>query len=265
MSDAAMHAWSWNGEKFEECGGLPIADRGFRYGMALFESLRVHRGHPLFLEEHLRILRDSCRLREFPVPEQALQASRELFARGGDGFARIYVTGGDGGVLAPVTECRTLVLLEERLWKEREDCRVNLSPETHWPAFGGLKTANYWMHVDALQRAGQHGFDETLLFNEHAELVSASMATVFVVRDGVIRTPATVCGARAGVLRGWIGKREPVRECSLFLRDVMAAEEMFIANSWIGILPVSEVQSRILPERAVGARLAEAYQREVLA
>jgi branched-subunit amino acid aminotransferase/4-amino-4-deoxychorismate lyase len=265
MSAAVMHAWIWTGEEFRTCAELPIADRGFRYGMALFESLRVHRGRPLFLEEHLRILRDSCRLREFPVPEEAVHACRDLFERGVvDGFARVYVTAGDGSVGASVTECRTLVLLEERPWQERESCRVDLSPETHWPAFGGLKTANYWMHVDALQRAVRKGFDETLLFNEHAELVSASMATVFLVRDGQIRTPATVCGARAGVLRAWIGKREPVRECSLFLKDVMAAEEVFIANSWIGIRPVAEVDGRVLPSRAVGTRLAEAYRREVL-
>jgi branched-subunit amino acid aminotransferase/4-amino-4-deoxychorismate lyase len=233
--------------------------------MALFESVRVFRRRPLFLQEHLRILRDSCRQRAFPAPEAALEATPALFERvRRDGFARIYVTGGDGGVLSPVTDCRTFVLLEERPWQERPAVRIALSPDSHLPAFGGLKTASYWPHVDALQSAVQRGFEETLLFNEHAELVSAAMATVFLVSNGVLRTPAAACGARPGVLRDWISRHEPVRLGSLFLKDVAAAEEIFLANSWIGIRPVSEVEGRVLPSRAHASRLAAAYQSEVL-
>lgn len=260
-----MRAWSWEGGAFVPCDGLPLSDRGFRYGMALFESLRVFQGRPLFLEEHVRILREACQQREFAVPEVAIRAIPGLFDQAGmEGFARIYVTAGEGGVLSPVAECRTLVLLEDRPWQTKVAARVSLSSDAHIPVFGGLKTANYWPHIDALQRAARRGFEETLLFNEHAELVSAAMANVFLVRGGVIRTPATACGARAGVLRGWIARREPVRECSLFLKDVLEAEEIFLTNSWIGILPIAEVEGRALPSQACATRLAASYQSEVL-
>lgn len=255
-----MNAWRWNGSTYEACESLPVTDRGFRYGMALFESIRIRRGRPLFLGEHLELLRAACASRAFPLPEEALTAVRPLLAQQPDGSARLYVTAGDGAHFsARVSEPRILVLAEPRVDPVRELCSVALIGEAFHPPFGGLKTANYWANVDALQRALAGGRDEALLFNENSELVSASTANVFVVRDGQLSTPATACGARAGVVRAWVMGQAPVRECSLFLDDLTAADEIFLTNSWYGIRPVGQLEERTLPSHAMGDRLADVY------
>lgn len=261
-----MLAWHWDGAAFRLCASIPLEDRGFRYGMALFESLRVHRGVPLFLEEHLASLRAACRQREFPFDERALESVASQL-RGGAGeqdrFARLYVTAGDGRPGTPVTASRLYVLVEERGQEEPGLERLALSPEVYRPLFGGLKTANYWANLDAYAQARRRGFDEALLFNENAELVSAAMANVFLVHEGRVSTPSLACGARAGVIRAWVLHQVPVQERSLFLRDVQSAEEIFLTNSWRGIAPARQIEDRSLPAPIpCGALLAEAYRRE---
>src|SRR3954466_13112691 len=91
-----MNAWRWNASAYEACSALPVTDRGFRYGMALFETVRLRRARPLFLSEHLASLRAACASRAFPLPEDALSLLAPLLAQQPDGIARIYVTAGDG-------------------------------------------------------------------------------------------------------------------------------------------------------------------------
>jgi branched-subunit amino acid aminotransferase/4-amino-4-deoxychorismate lyase len=256
-----MNAWRWNGSTYEACESLPVTDRGFRYGMALFESIRLRRARALFLNEHLDRLRAACADRAFPLPHHALAALAPLLARQPDGTARVYVTAGDAAHFSDrVSEPRILVLCEARPDPVPELCSLALSGELFHPPFGGLKTANYWPNVDALQRALASERDEALLFNENSELVSASTANVFLVRGGQISTPAVACGARAGVTRAWVMAQMQVRECSLFLEDLNKADEIFLTNSWYGIRRAGSLDGRPLPSHAVSERLARAYE-----
>jgi branched-subunit amino acid aminotransferase/4-amino-4-deoxychorismate lyase len=234
--------------------------------MAVFESIRVFEGVPLFWEEHLHRLRRACDDREFPVAPGIFAAAADTLREDGeDGFVRIYITAGDGSVTDPVTSPRIFLIREDRERPSASSYKLAMPEEPHQPIFGGLKTANYWPNIDTLQRALKRGDQEALLFNEHAELVSACMANVFLVTGGVIRTPALPCGARDGVIREWIIKQTTVQECSLFLDDVRNADEVFITNSWLGIMPVTEIDSRTLPSREQGTRLQTALERAIRA
>ncbi len=257
-----MNAWAWTGEAYEPRDSLPVEDRGFRYGMSLFESLRVWQRKPLFLDEHLSRLRAACTEREFPAPAEALSAVGPLLRTAGkDGFARIYVTAGDGSVGAPPANCRVLVMLEEREHTAAEPCSLLLPHETHRPLFGGLKTGNYWANVDALQRAQRAGHDETLLFNDQAELISVCTANIFVVHRGTMRTPALACGARNGVMREWVLKQKRAQQGSLFVEDLQTADEVFLTNSWTGLRPVKRIGERELPSMEVCNGLAGIWKK----
>ena len=153
---------------------------------------------------------------------------------------------------APAEEPRVFVLLEDRTppGSRRRLGNHAARRELTTPPFGGLKTANYWFNCDALAQARRRGFDETLLFNDRAELVSASMANVFLVRDDRLCTPPRSSGARAGVIREWVIKRRKVEERRLRREDVVNADEIFLTNSWIGVMPVATVEGRPLGPRA---------------
>jgi len=261
-----MKAWHWNGEAFEPQNSIPVEDRGFRYGMALFESLPVSRSTPLFLKEHLQRLLFACGEREFRVDEHALFAVGDVLrAAGRDGFARIYVTAGDGSVAASATHCRVYVTLEEREAPNLEPCSVAIPHEAYRPLFGGLKTANYWANIDALQRAMREGKDDALLFNEQAELISGCMANVFVVHRSTIRTPALACGARNGVIREWVLNQLHVKQGSLFVEDLQTADEVFLTNSWLGLHSIGWIGDRKIPSHDLCDRLTTAYRETIAA
>lgn len=253
-----VSSWIWEDRRFVPATGVPLADRGFRYGMAVFESLRVTGGDAEWFDQHLARLVQACAEREFAVEEAALRAAQELFAsNAASGFARIYVTAGGGAPTDPAPEPRVFAFLENRTPPDPDDpWEVTLHDETCKPLFGGLKTANYWFHADALTQARRRGFDETLLFNDRAELVSASMANVFVLTGDRLRTPHRSSGARAGVIREWVMKRRKVEEQRLRREDVTGADEIFLTNSWIGVMPVATLEGRALGPRSVGPKLA---------
>ena len=86
-----MKGWLWNGNIFEPADSLPLSDRGFRYGMSLFESVRVRDGRADFWAQHQQRLLTACAERDFVVEENTIATAQEVFETAGmDGFARIY-------------------------------------------------------------------------------------------------------------------------------------------------------------------------------
>lgn len=252
-----MLGWLWNGTAFTPEDSVPLSDRGFRYGMSLFESLRVTGGEPEFWEQHATRLIQSCAEREIALEPETLEAALEVLrSTGRDGFGRVYVTAGDGAPTAPGEQSRVFLLLEDRAPVTDESWEVTICEETYHPPFRGLKTANYWFNLDVLGQARRKGFDEAILFNELAEVVSACCANIFVVRDDRIATPPRSSGARTGVIREWVIKRRKVEERRLRREDIVKADEIFLTNSWLGVMPVATVEGRPLGHRFVGPRLA---------
>ena len=281
-----MKSWLWNGAAFEPATGVPISDRGFRHGMAIFESMAVRDGAIEFWPQHQQRVLTACAERDFPMPaapppqsvaatpssqhvaaapppqsvEAAVAAAGPIFESAGiNGFARIYVTAGDGGPASPVTEPRIFLFIEPRE-PEREDCwALTFHDDFYHPMFGGLKTANYWFNTDALAQARARKFDEALLCNDFGELVSTCCANLFIVQGDRILTPPRAAGCRMGVVREWVIKRRKVEERRLRREDATTADEIFLTNSWLGVMPVATLEGRPLGPRSIGAKLAAEF------
>jgi branched-subunit amino acid aminotransferase/4-amino-4-deoxychorismate lyase len=58
------------------------------------------------------------------------------------------------------------------------------------------------------------------------------------------------------VIREWVIGRRKVEERRLFREDVLRADEIFLTNSWIGVMPVATLEGRPLGPRSIGPRLA---------
>ena len=252
-----MKSWLWTGSGYSSATSVPITDRGFRYGMALFETVRVWDGRVEFWEQHRQRLYSSCVDREFPIDERTLWGIADILETAGiNGVARIYVTAGDGGPSSPAKAPRIFVLLEARE-AEKEDCwEIGFHDEPYRSQFGGLKTANYWFNADALAAAKARKLDEALLFNDFAELVSACCANVFLVNNDRIFTPSRGSGCRVGIMRDWVIKRRKVEERRIRREDVVTADEIFLTNSWIGVMPIATLEGRPLGPRSIGPKLA---------
>ena len=120
-------------------------------------------------------------------------------------------------------------------------------------ATAGLKTTSYADNVIALARAKEQGALEAIFANTRGELCEATGSNVFVVVDGVVRTPPLDSGCLAGITRElvleWCARRRRRGASSRRCRSTCsaAADEVFITSSIKDVFPVSAVDGRALP------------------
>jgi branched-subunit amino acid aminotransferase/4-amino-4-deoxychorismate lyase len=261
-----LRAWMWTGAGYERTGGVPVTDRGFRYGMSVFESFPVRDGVVFFLEKHRERLRAACETVGFCVPLGALEECEAPLVDG-SGFGRIYVTAGDGTVSGDFEECRVLVALEERpppgAAKYHRGYDLGLHTVGHVPIFAGLKTGNYWGNLRAFREGIARNCNETLLFTPAGHLIAACMANVFIVSNGRVKTPELSTGARSGVVREWVMERAAVEEAIITRTEVEAAEEIFLTSSWLGIMPGASLEERPIKDWKVSGPLLTEYRKEL--
>jgi branched-subunit amino acid aminotransferase/4-amino-4-deoxychorismate lyase len=262
---SGSRAWTLVKGTFREGAVIPLTDRGFRYGMSVFETLAVRHGKILFLEQHLAALHAACADAGFRAEKiEALPALEGL----PDGLLRVYVTAGDGTSSASEFDCRTFALFEPAEFPQPEEVgrgvRIGISQEPSFAVIGGWKTGNYWPRVKALARARENGLDEVLMQNSEGAVLSASMANVFFVFGSRVRTPPARLGARCGVVRAWVIAMMSVDESILSVEDIRVADECFLTNSRLGVMPVAEIEGHCLPSRSRGAAMAALYREKFL-
>jgi branched-subunit amino acid aminotransferase/4-amino-4-deoxychorismate lyase len=243
-----MLTWKQSGSVWKPEDSLPLADRGFRYGMSVFETITVAAGRPLFLGEHLERLRraaGTCGLDLPPLPELE-------FSRLWTGLLRFYVTAGPGAP-GDAFEGNVYALFDQaEVGWNLSALRVISCAAPYLPRPGGWKSGNYWQNIEALGQAKRTACDEALLFNPAGMLVGAAMANVFLQIDGKWVTPALETGARDGAVRSWVLSHFIADEGILEIRDVARCSAAFLTNSRIGIRSVRELDGRPLPDEAAG-------------
>ena len=252
-------------------------DRGFQLGDGLFETLRVHRGRPLFLRAHFERLEEGAHRIGLSLPRDLEPGVAELLAANqlGEGALRITVSRGEGGRgLAPGADDSTAVI----------SVRPFL-PDPHWYTGGirgitasgrlnehgsaaGLKSLSFLDYVMAAEEARRAGCEAALLRNMAGHLAEESVSNLFVVRDGVVSTPPLSSGALPGITRAVT--IELLREDGAALDDenpvtpgdLAGAGEAFLTNSLRGLVPLVELDGAPVGEGRPGpvwGRGAELY------
>jgi len=226
---------------------VPLEDRGFRYGMHLFETVGVRNGMWMFWQEHLALLHSSAAQAGFSCSKIVRQQLPQLpslhpFA---EGIVRLYWTAGPGEPLDPPNEGSIFLLVQPGpLPPCNRKFRVGICPMVFPGHFHGWKTGNYWPNLQALQSACSEGFDETLLFSPNGHLIGAACANVFLQLGGQWLTPLLENGTRPGVIRQWLLNQGQAREQTISRIDLEKVEAMALTNSRIGVVPVRKLQGR---------------------
>ncbi|MEI8294175.1 MAG: aminotransferase class IV [bacterium] len=242
-----MIAWKQTEGVWESTKTMPLEDRGFRYGMSVFETVAVVAGRPLLLEAHVQRLRRAAEDCGGRLPDIA----DFDFSRLWTGLLRFYLTAGPGGPADPFGgSLYALFELAEMGWN-LPALRVMSSAAPYLPRPGGWKSGNYWQNVEVLGHARRAGCDEALVFNPAGMLVGAAMANVFLKMDGAWVTPALETGARDGAVRDWVIDHLAIEEAILGSQDIARCSAAFLTNSRVGIRSVRELDGRPLGDAAV--------------
>ena len=253
--NAASHAWILNGGVWKAAQGLPLGDRALRYGMAVFETVGVREGRPIFWDEHRAALVAATK----ELFGQSIELTAPDLHHEAGGVLRVYVTAGDGAPADPVRQPRIFALFEPMPPAREEKQTAYLHPEPVAPFARGRKTANYWMQCAAQAAAQTAGFDHALLADHGGKLLSGAMGNIFLVLDDELCTPTLSLAVRAGVMRSWVMRQHAVKEDEIAATRLGEAKEVFLTNSRLGVMPL---RYGTIGAGPVGAALRDACRRE---
>lgn len=244
-------------------------DRAFRYGMSVFETVAVSGGRPLFIEEHLGRLRSAATDLLGCSADGIISWARDLLLNrlaDATGVARIYCTGGPGGLTTPADSPAGVVLYEpaEVGCRSPRPVSAALDRAPVVAAPGGWKTGNYWQNIRALAAARAEGFDEAIICDPAGRVVGSATGNLFAMIRGRLLTPAIETGARPGVVREWVMAGTGAGEDLISPADLACADEVFLTNSRVGILPVGRIDGSALASIHFAGALAGRYFDEVL-
>src|SRR5262249_41244614 len=199
----------------EKTAVIPIFDRGFLYGDSVYEVTRTVGGRPLDLDLHLdRLDRSSVQIGIPILPRaelhRAIQKTLDAAANP-DSYLRVIVTRGAGEINldpAAADRPRLIVLVKELKLPSDEDYRrgvdvalVGVVRNARRAVDPAVKSGNYLNNILAVAEAKRNGAYEAFMLNAAGRLVEGSTCNVFVVKRGVVRTPAVEDGLLDGITR----------------------------------------------------------------
>ncbi|MFT4011621.1 MAG: aminodeoxychorismate lyase [Nocardioidaceae bacterium] len=237
-----------------EIPAISVADHGFTVGDGVFEAIKVVRGRPFALEEHLARLTRSAEGLGLPTPDlDRIKAGIAATVAGQDlALGRIRVTYTAG--IAPMGSGRgnqgtTLVVAAGPMdpWPETTTVVVAPWPRNERGATAGLKTTSYAENVIALAYAQERGATEAIFGNLAGNVCEGTGTNVFYVVGGEVRTPTLDSGCLGGITRqlvlDWYGGVE-VDEPLAVLED---AEEVFLASTTRDVQGVTRIDGHFYP------------------
>jgi branched-chain amino acid aminotransferase len=134
-----------------------------------------------------------------------------------------------------------------------------------------MKTANFLESILARQESRAAHVDDALLLNEDGCLAEASSSNIFLVKGKILKTPSKESGILPGITREVVLELATlagiqIQEGIISTGELLAADEAFLTNSMLEIMPVSQVNGKTIGSGEPGpitSRLMAAYKEEV--
>ena len=235
---------------------LSVTDRGFTYGDGVFRTLRASHGQPRLWRWQWQQLAHDCAALGLPLPDvDPLLADITRVCAGIDeATVRITVTRGHGarGYSPASAPGSTLIVQASPYLAAPDSCFRDgiVARLCDWrlalqPRLAGIKHLNRLEQVLARAEWQDPVIFDGLMRDTAGRVVCATAANVFVLIDGVWRTPSLdQCGV-AGIARGWLLANVPDIEVTVLGPEtVESAQAVFLCNAVRGILPVGRLGTR---------------------
>jgi aminodeoxychorismate lyase len=232
------------------------------YGRGVFTTVAIYNGKPFLWPEHWQRLKnhaerlkvDCTGANELSVGEAVRKLAAVNQVR--NGRARVILLARSGrDVWKPKKEgarkTDLLIMTSESQKVPTAGMSLAVSPSRFntFSPLAGIRSLNYLEQVLSWEEARARDFDEAVMLNERGEIVSATMANIFWVKDGTLHTPALSTGAIAGITRAAVielaGKQFiPVIEGVYELADLADADEIFLTSASLGVAFVNAFDFR---------------------
>ena len=280
-----MHAIIYLNKSMVEATKARVApvSSAMLYGRGAFTTVAIYNNHPFLWPDHWERLADhagrlgiSCDGLEEKSVGLALQKLISV-NRVSEGRARVILLARSSRHVWQVNspgprKTDLLIMTGERQKLPLSGVSIAVSPfrlNTFSP-LTGIKSLNYLDHVLSWEEAHTRDFDEAVMLNERGEIVSATMANIFWVKDGTVHTPALSTGALGGITRSCVIKLAkehfiPLIEGVYEMGALTDADEIFLTSAGLGLAAVTTFDFRTysVTKGSVIATLSEAFRKLV--
>lgn len=264
---------------------ISVFDHGFLYGDGVYETLRVYDGVIFKLDEHLKRLFRSASSIGLTIPldrdHLKIAVYETLIANAfRDAYVRLTISRGKGpiGLDPDLCPAPTVVVITQEFRAYPTEYYRNglhlIVPATRRNYKGAInpqiKSLNFLNNILAKIEAKRKNAHEAVMLNVRGHLTEGTISNIFFYRNRELCTPSPDCGILEGITREMIidiSKREgiTVNEGHFRRKDIYAAEEVFITNTTMEVMPVSKVDGRRFSVGAITKLLHKIYRREVKA
>lgn len=240
-----------------------INNRAFKYGDAVFETIRVINGQPVFVHDHFTRLKkgmDLLRMNTIPLTfeelyEQILHLIEKNKITEG-ARVRITVFRVGEGLYTPINDTKSYVIeaipISKNLYELNEEgLHIDLYTDikVHPTILTQIKTTNKIPNVLTGIYKKEHDLDDCLMINEQHHIVEAISSNVFLYKNNTLYTPSISEGCIDGITRKQIievanSMNITVIEGAVTGSMLLQTDELFLTNSIAGIKWVKEYRGK---------------------
>ena len=256
-----------NGKLTENQNSLSTENRGYKYGDAVFETMKVVHGKIFFWEDHYFRLMASMRIMRMEIPMDFTMEFLEaelLKTVNANGLAtstarvRLSVDRGNGGKYRPVSKSISFNITAEKM--DHDFYTINKNQSYTVDLFkdffvapgllSTLKTNNKAINVIGSIYAEENALDNCLLLNTNKSVIEALNGNLFLVLGESIKTPPIADGCLKGIMRKQIievivnSGDYVVEEASISPFELQKADELFLTNVIKGIQPILKYRKK---------------------
>ena len=247
---------------------ISVLDRGFTYGDGLFETMRSYSGRIFRLEWHLDRLFHSARAIFIDLPmtkkeiRSAINATIER-NKLSNSIVRLTITRGeqDPGLNIDYSALPTLVILvtptkfiSKNLYKKGIGIKLYKKSAIRTQGISKqIKSCNYLSNILLREKAIKEGFFEAILLDNDNNATEGTISNIFIIKNNQLKTPSLNEFVLSGIIRRAIldicrANNISFQETAITETDLYEADEIFLTNSGIEVLPVSNINHRNLKD-----------------
>ena len=259
---------------------VSVFDSGFMLGDGVWEGIRYHRGKLLFLQAHMDRLYEGAKAIDMDIGFSRLELGARIRAvldandMETDVHIRLMVTRGVKSTpyqhpKVTITPPTVVIIPEYKVVIEGSGIRLATvhvrrgAPDVQDPSLNSHSKLNC---IQACIQADKMGADEALMLDPHGFVATCNSTHFFIVRKGQVWTSSgkyCLSGiTRANVLALCGDNGIECFEKDFSLIDVYSADEAFVTGTFAGLIPVTEIDGRIISDAKgpVTTRLKNLYK-----
>jgi len=247
---------------------ISVTDSGFLYGAGLFETMRSHNGVVFALADHMDRLFVSAGVLSINNPydrEYIAEAINKVLSANKLTDARLRLTLTNGPMAESEEQRQSTLLITAAKFRPyppeyyKKGVMVVLCPFKQNPIdpASGRKTTSYFSRMIALNLAHQKKAAEAIWFTLDNRLAEGCISNVFLVKDSKLYTPPINTPVLPGVARKTVcllAKQNSIEltEKDLSIDDLLGADEIFLTNVIMQVMPIMKVENHTVGDGRVG-------------